>query len=569
MAVIMNETSILRKKAVKSAVYGAAIAITSILIATLAAAQLTLGNVSLATIIEIQKTNVALWILDVMPFIFMVWGQYVGSMLIEEADSMIIEQTHEMWHEARQLHEKIKHENNYDTLTQLPNTQLFLENLDQLILNSAVNKNPGSFIHTLGGYVVNDHHAPRGISVILLDIDNFKEVNSTLGTHNGDLLIKAISLRLKNTFKDSGIKIARIGGDDFGILKAKSNDVQTVAVIQKIREIFRQPFDLNGISLVLEASIGVSIYPQHGDTSKDLLQHAEIAMYACKRESKEYVFYNPNLNAYNLDDLILKTDIRRAFDQHELCLHYQPKVNRNNQINEVEALVRWQHPSKGLIPPDTFIPIILRQRLNGELLQRILDLALKQAKAWEQEGIKLRIALNLTSFDLLDADLPKLITDKLMKYQLSTDVLKLELTETTLIENQELTLKILTQLSAMGIPISIDDFGTGYSSLSYLSSLPIDEVKIDRSFVIEMPQNHRNQKIVQAIIALGHSLSLSTVAEGVEDAETMAQLKHIHCDFIQGFYISKPLEGAALTLWLKNWEHDHRPTLIPHHRQVN
>ena len=491
---------------------------------------------------------------------FYALGQYVGSLLVQEADTMIVEQTNEMWNQTRQLHEQIKKEKKFDSLTGLPNASLFLEKLDILIRKDPATQSTGSLIRTLSGYI-NSEQQLLGNTIILLDIDNFKEINNTMGSHNGDTLLQLISERLRGAF-DEQVTISRIGGDDFGLIIPGNSDGVINKASKKVRDLFKNTFDIHGVAIMVDTSIGISLFPQHGDSAKTLLQNAEIAMYACKRKAKQHVVYDPSLNIHDLNDLLLKSEIKQAFDNNELILHYQPKSNIFNQIHEVEALVRWIHPTKGMIPPDVFIPIILGQRLNGKLLLRILDISLAQAKKWEQEGIKLRIALNLTAFDLLDPRLPDIITEKLEQYRLSTDVLKLEITETTLVENQQLTLKTLTRLSAMGLPVSIDDFGTGYSSLAYLSSLPINEVKIDRSFVTDMPENHRNQKIIQAIIALAHSLSLSTVAEGVENIETLNQLKNIDCDFIQGYFISKPLNGDDLTTWLKDWNKKSTPTLL-------
>jgi len=561
-----NLQSSISKKATKSAIVGCVIAVLAVIVATILTTWFAAGNISPESLIHTQKTNAAIWMLDLMPFAFMLWGQYVGSALVEQAvehaDTMIIDQTHEYQDKVRQLREQIKEEQNLDALTQLPNISQFLQVLDrQLQTFAGTQAGSGSFIQTLSGFIRNDPHAPQNLAVILLDINHFREINSSLGAHHGDALLKEISNRLKDIFSDSKMLIARVGGDDFALLAKGCNESAVIRIIDRIHELFEKAFNLNGISIVVETSIGVSLYPQHGDSSKEMLQHAEVAMYACKNDAAKYVFYTPALNMNDLEDLILKTELRRAFDNHELCLHYQPKIDALNRVHEVEALVRWNHPTKGLIPPDKFIPMIVKKRLNGELLQRILNIALQQAKEWEKDHLSLRIALNLTAFDLLEPGLPAMIKGKLSEYNLKADVLKLEITETSLVENQALALQTLNAFAEMGIPTSIDDFGTGYSSLAYLSSLPINEIKIDRSFVIGMSENHRNDKIVQAIIALAHSLSLYTVAEGVEDAGTMGLLKDLDCDFIQGYHISRPLAGHDLTNWLKHWDEKH-PSLV-------
>ena len=556
---MMNIKGILSKKATKPAIQGSIIALIAIVIATLASAYVTYNHITFDSIMLTQQNNVALWVLDIMPFLFMLWGQQMHTAIVEEADTMIVAQTSDLWQKTQELRKKIKLESQQDTLTQLPNSSQFMGHLEQCILSSTQHHDQSSFLETISGLMSNE--SPF-FSVILLDIDNFKAINNTLGSHHGDTLLKKVGVRLKSTLTNPEIFIARVGGDDFALAVSNCNESRAIKIVTTIREAFKSPFHIHKVPLMIEVSIGISIYPQHGNLAKDLLQHAEIAMYACKKQVSDYAFYNPSLNAHDINDLILRAEINRAFGNNELCLHYQPKLDANNQVHEVEALVRWQHPQQGLIPPDTFIPMIVRKRLNGELLHRILSLALAQAKAWSAKHIHLRIALNLTSFDLLEADLPEMVAKKLAQYQLNSDVLKFEITESTLIEKQALTLETITRLATMGIPTSIDDFGTGYSSLSYLSSLPIDEIKIDRSFIIGMNQNQRNAKIIQAIIALAHSLSLRTVAEGVEDAKTMAHLRSLGCDFIQGFYISRPLDGQTFTDWLQKWNQSHQPKKV-------
>lgn len=561
---MIRPTVLLKSNVAKYAIYGGLIALAAILMATLLASYISLGNISLENIMRIQSSNIALWVLDVMPFVFMYWGQHTGSQIVAEADTMIVEKSSALWQETEALREKIKQESLSDSLTQLANAHQCLQHLDKLIQGNTHHKNTRSLIQTLSGFITREHHTPSGIALILLDIDNFREINNTLGSQNGDLMLKHIALRLNTAFARHEIFLARVGGDDFALVLHQTNEAQTIEVVEKIQHIFKLPFDIQGVALLLEYSIGISMYPSHGNHAKELLQHAEIAMYVCKKEAQAYVFYYPGQNAHNLNDLILKNEISLAFAQNEFYLLYQPKLDRQNNVREVEALVRWNHPVQGLIGPDIFIPMIVQKRMHGESLQRILDLALSQAKAWQQADIHLRIALNLTSFDLLEEHLPDMVAAKLAAYDLIHDSLKFEITESSLIENQKLTLKTLNKFKHLGIPTSIDDFGTGYSSLSYLSSLPISEVKIDMSFVKTMNMNPKNAKIIQAIIALAHSLSLQTVAEGVEDAATMKHLRQLGCDFIQGYYICKPLPGDQLTLWLQAMhKKKNNPILIP------
>ena len=542
----------LTKNASKTAIYGGMIGMATIVIATISATYLSLGEISLHAIILTQQTNTALWTIDIMPFVFMLWGQRMRSSITEEADTMIIERTHELWDKTQRFREKIALEYSHDQLTKLPNAQQFLKILASLLLKeSKPMAEADSLLQTFNGYITKPHGISQHLAIILFEIDQFKEIAQTFGAQNADAMIHEVSKRLKNDFLNADITIGRMGGDSFGFIVNKVAGERTIKMINEIRKAFSKPFEINGLTITLEVSIGASLYPQHGNSPQELLQHAEIAMYACKQDAREYIIYAPTLNTYNIDDLILKTEIGRAFECNELLLYYQPKLNANGDVKDVEALVRWLHPEKGLISPDRFIPLIVQKRLNGELLQRILSLALAQAKLWEEQDIHIRIALNLTAFDLLEPSLPDMVADKLNEFGLTAKSLKLEITETSLIGNQDLAFSTINKLSDMGIPTSIDDFGTGYSSLSYLTSLPIDEIKIDMSFVKTMTSNHKNHKIIQAIIALAHSLALSTVAEGVEDNDTLKELLTMKCDYIQGYYISKPISGEHFTTWIK------------------
>jgi len=538
--------------ATKTAIYGGVIGIAAIIIATISATYFAHGEISLAAVILTQKVNTALWTIDMMPFVFMLWGQRMNSSIIEEADTMVIEKTNELWHQTKRFRDEIELEYSYDALTKLPNAQQFLKILaNQLVKEPKPMAEADSLLQTFSGYMTKQRKISRHLAIILLEIDHFKEIAQTFGTQNTDAMIREVSHRLKDNFTNDGITIGRMGGDSFGFIANKVAEEDIIKIIQEIRSEFSKPFEINGLTVTLEISIGACLHPQHGNSSQELLQHAEIAMYACKQDAREYTIYTPALNTYNIDDLILKTEIGRAFESNELLLYYQPKLNAKGDVKDVEALVRWLHPKRGLVSPDTFIPMIVQKRLNGELLQRIINLALAQAKCWQEQNIHIRIALNLTAFDLLEPSLPDMVASKLDEFGLTAQSLKLEITETSLIDNQDLALVTLNKLSEMGIPTSIDDFGTGYSSLSYLTSLPIDEIKIDMSFVKTMTSNHKNYKIIQAIIALAHSLELSTVAEGVEDKETLKQLFAMKCDYIQGYYISKPLSGEDFTSWIK------------------
>jgi diguanylate cyclase len=399
-------------------------------------------------------------------------------------------------------------------------------------------------------------------ALLLLDLDRFKEVNDTLGHHYGDQLLVQVGERLRGRLREVDT-VARLGGDEFAVLLPKIATAEgAVAVAAKLQAAFDEPFRLDDLALDVEASIGVALYPEHGSDFDELLQHADIAMYVAKDTHAGFVLFDPKYDQHSPWRLALLGELRRAIDQQQLVLHYQPKVDTHTgQMLGVEALVRWQHPTHGLLPPGEFIPLAERTGLIGPLTNYVLDAALRQCQAWRRADHELAVAVNVSARSLLDLAFPDQVAGLLARWEVPARLLVVEITESTIMADPTHTLEVLGRLNTMGVQIAIDDFGTGYSSMAHLKTLPVHELKVDRSFVSQMTSNTSDAVIVRSTVDLGRNLGLRVVAEGVEDLTTLEQLDALGCDAIQGYYISRPVPADDLIHWL---EQRQTPTPAPH-----
>jgi diguanylate cyclase (GGDEF)-like protein len=380
----------------------------------------------------------------------------------------------------------------------------------------------------------------------MIDLDNFKEVNDTLGHPVGDALLRQVADELKTTLRESDL-VGRLGGDEFALILQDLDEQPATSVAEKIHAALQKPVTVEDHTLTAGGSIGIAIYPLHGEDHTKLLRCADVAMYHAKRNNTKVALYNTDIDIHTLQRLALATDLRTAYDNNELELYYQPVVDLvAGKVVGVEALARWNHPKYGLILPGEFIPIAENSGLIKPLTDSLLKAAAAQWIKWHEQGIELQIALNISMTCLLDQNMPSRVGDIISQAGLPAQALKLEITETGIMSNPELVLEVLGHKEMKGLRSSIDDFGTGYSSLSYLKKLPVQELKIDRSFVTEMAVDEEDASIVRAVLELGHSLGLDVVAEGVEDQEVLRQLIELGCDYAQGFYFSKPLPAEAL-----------------------
>ncbi len=425
-----------------------------------------------------------------------------------------------------------EHQALHDSLTDLPNRTLFHDRVHQALASAR------------------REHVPA--AVMIMDLDRFKEVNDTLGHASGDELLKQVGLRLRDSLRDSDT-VARLGGDEFGVLLPKVLDAEAaVAVARKLRTTLEEPFTLHGLALQMEASIGIALFPDHGSDVQSLLQRADVAMYVAKEHPAGCEVYTRERDAYSPDRLTLLTELRRAIDRGQLTLHYQPKADlRTGAIQGVEALVRWEHPERGMIPPDEFIPPAQKTGVIAPLTMFVLDDALRQCRTWALQGMELCVAVNLSTRNLLDVHLPDTVRELLARWEVPARLLELEITESTILADPVRAMQILARLHEMDIRLAIDDFGTGYSSLAYLKRLPVDELKIDKSFILGMEESENDAVIVRSTIDLGRNLGLRVVAEGVESATAWNRLASLGCDVAQGYYLSRPVPAEQLTEWLR------------------
>ena len=425
----------------------------------------------------------------------------------------------------------LEHQALHDGLTDLPNRTLLFDRLRQAILVSK-----------------REHHP---LALLIMDLDRFKEINDTFGHHGGDEVLRQVAGRLKGQLRESDT-VARLGGDEFAIILPGIVDEAAAGLTaSRILQALQEPLMIEGEPLEIRASIGIVLFPRHAEDADTLLRRGDAAMYEAKRAGTGTAFYTLEQDV-DSTSLTLTFELRRAIEQGALVLHYQPVLRcGTGEVIGVEALVRWPHPRHGLMAPDRFIPLAEQSRLIRPLGRRVLEAAVQQQDRWWREGITLRMAVNLSIRNLQDPELVQCVTRVLGTYTVPPDWLTLEITESTLMADTEETLKVLAPLKAMGVRVSIDDFGTGFSSLSNLKRLPIDELKIDKTFVTEMASKKKDGLIVRSTIDLAHALGLVAVAEGVEEASAWVMLGAHGCDLAQGYYLCRPLPPAELVRWYR------------------
>ena len=423
----------------------------------------------------------------------------------------------------------------HDPLTGLPNRTLLGDRLRQALLTAQRDR--------------------ESLSLLIMDIDRFKEINDTLGHHIGDLLLQETANRLRECLRDSDT-VARLGGDEFAVILPAAGEGRTVErMAAKLVDALAQPFVIEATELRVDLSIGAAMYPAHGDDVSTLTRLADIAMYEAKRSGTGFAVYSADAGAGLPLRLALASQMPAAMDKDQLVLHFQPKAAiGSGRPVAIEALVRWEHPSLGLLPPDRFIPLAEETGQIKPLARWVLQRAIAECARWRAAGWDLPVAVNLSGRNLHDAGLPRLIDELLRRHELPGRMLQLEITETTLMTDPEVAMHLLESMIEMGVSVAIDDFGIGYSSLAHLRRLPVGELKIDKSFVSEMTTDPSSGVIVRSTCDLGHNLGLVVLAEGVEDRETWELLREHGVDLAQGYFVSRPLPGPALMEWLSNFK---------------
>jgi diguanylate cyclase (GGDEF)-like protein/PAS domain S-box-containing protein len=431
--------------------------------------------------------------------------------------------------DRKQAEDLVHHMAFYDTLTGFPNRQFFRDLIEKAISQS--------------------QRKGRSVAVLLLDLDRFKEINDTLGHHRGDLLLKNVGIRLKEAVYISDT-VARLGGDEFGILLSMASSDDAGLVANKILKVLEEPFEVEGLPVVVETSIGIVLYPDHGSNADTLIQRGDVAMYASKKGKIGFVLYNSELDQHSPKRLALMGELRHAIENRQLFLHYQPIIDlRTRRICGVEALVRWNHPQHGIIPPDQFILPAEQTGLIKPLTKFVLQEAIQQCLAWFNYGKIISMAVNLSVRNLQDPLLLSQMIQMIHSHGIEPALLNFEITETAIMTNVESVAKTISLLNHEGVNFSIDDFGIGYTSLSYLKKLAVKSIKIDQSFIKTMLNNQEDHLIVRSTIDLAHSLNLRVIAEGVEDQETLEKLIALGCDEAQGYFICRPIPAGDVLRW--------------------
>ncbi len=432
--------------------------------------------------------------------------------------------------EIKEAQTRIHHLVNFDALTNLPNRSLFQDRLAQGIAQAS--------------------RTEKKLALLRIDLDRFKNLNETMGHASGDLLLQKVAERLVGCVRKCDT-VARLSGDEFAVMLTNfSNDADVIHVSRKVLSIFEQPFDLEGPEVYVTASIGVSIYPNDGDTVDELVTHAGAAMHHVKEHGRNaYRLYTDDLDATAFEHLVLENSLRRALEREEFVLFYQPQIDLGSgRVVGVEALIRWKHPDLGMVSPAQFIPLLEETGLILSVGQWVLQTACRQAKQWRDEGLgPIRMAINLSPRQIDQSNLVEQVAEALELSGLDPRSLDLEITESCLMGDVERSTRMLHELRQMDVNISIDDFGTGYSSLNYLTRFPIDTLKIDRSFVKDVTEDADDASLAKAIISMGHSLKLKVLAEGVETPEQLEFLRQYGCDEVQGFLFSMPLPADEVT----------------------
>ncbi len=425
----------------------------------------------------------------------------------------------------------------WDTLTGLPNRVQFISKLNQAIqLADQQAGNP-------------PNPSEYACCVLMMDLDRFKNINDIMGHSFGDQVLKQVASRLRVALP--GVQLARLGGDEFSLLLGRVSLGTAWDAAQTMLTLLETPITIDEQTVDLGAGIGIAGYPEHGENAEILLSHAELAMYAAKRNlGSNYVIYRPEIDHGSQQNLSLVSELRHALQQDQLCLYVQPKFGlKEKKVLGMEALIRWNHPTRGFLAPDQFIVFAEQTGIIRQLTRWILEKSARLSKEFYDRGLDLKISINVSTHDLLDPDLPRKVADILARHQVRNSSICLEITESAIMKDPQRAQGTLEKLSAMGVQLSIDDFGTGYSSLAYLKRLPVNELKIDQSFVMQMAREDDDRTIVKSTIDLGHNMGLRVVAEGVESPVVMRLLTSMRCDQVQGNYINRPIPAEQFIEW--------------------
>jgi len=445
---------------------------------------------------------------------------------VEELNASLEVRVEERTNSLQELNTQITHQAMHDPLTGLPNRSLIIERLNNAIDYAKRKKTK--------------------LAVFILDLNNFKEINDTLGHPEGDLVLKQVADRIPSVLRASDT-VGRLGGDEFAIVLPEVDTEHAIDVGNKIVGVMQAAFNLSNQTVNIGTSIGIALFPDHGEDQSELIRHADVAMYHSKRNNHHVTVYHTDYDTHTPWRLALMADLKEAIENNSLELHYQPQTNlASNKTYSVEALLRWNHHEQGYIAPDQFIYIAENSGLIKELTDWVLNCAFAQWKEWNNDGLSVNVSINISARNLADPLLPNTLERLAKLHGMPYKYITLELTESTIMTNPDQALKLMNNEKLSEIHYSIDDFGTGYSSLSYLKKLPVHEVKIDKSFIFDMDTNPDDASIVNSIIQLSQNLGYSVVAEGVETQKSLDTLSQLGCDFAQGYFISRPIPSSEI-----------------------
>lgn len=421
-----------------------------------------------------------------------------------------------------------------DEMTGLPNRASFMKELNSAIYQSETNREP--------------------LSVLVMNLDRFKQINNVLGHDFGNELLHAVSIRISQVFRKDNDVVARISGDEFAVLLPATNADVAMNIAQKLLQAFEKPIQLDDNFVDITAGIGIANYPAHSNQIEQLLSFAEIAMQVSKAKKCGPVVFDPSFDAGSNVNLTLASELKNSIQNNELMLFVQPKIDlKSRVVTSVEALIRWKHPTRGMVFPDQFIPFAEQTGLIREITLWMIAEASKVSAQWLEKGISIPIAVNISARDLIDSDFPNKVSEILKSKGSNTSLISLEVTESSIMDDPHRAKQTLLHLSEMGIKLAIDDFGTGYSSLSYLKELPVSELKIDKSFVMHIEDNLNDRIIVSSTIELAHNMGLHVVAEGIENIKVWKFLQEMNCDYGQGYYMSRPIPVSDFEAWHQQW----------------
>lgn len=523
---------------------GLAIAIGSILIASLIVSYQLTGHVNLAGFIEAQKSNPAIWILNLTPFMFVYWGQAFCEGLVNRAQSLIVDQTKDFLNISGTLELKLKYESNHDSLTNLPNSRMLSEQITHAIKQSG----------------------PLGqLAVIAIKINELKNINYNFGTFNANKLLKEFADKLKTILVDPyllqaslGINtVARLHSDEFAfLLPVLKKDFNADEFLTTLLKLIPSSFTIDGININSSTSAGIALYPQHGNEYSVLINNASIAVYHAIKEGRPYAIYSPEMEDDLMQNRNMINQLKHSIEQNELEIYYQPIIElATGTIVGAESLVRFEHSQNGLLSAEKFMPLVEGTGLIHNVTAFMLKEVIKQISSWHSEGHHVYVSVNLSVKDTSDRDLPGLLNKLLSDYSLAPEFLTLEFTERACLTEQAITKEVLQKIADMGVKLTINDFCSGYSSFIYLTNYPISNVKIEKSYVLKMTRDPKKIKIVEAIIKLADTLSLRTIADGISDKDSLEKLKESGCLYGQGALFSPAINAVNFKKMLQKGVH--------------